>query len=77
MCFVEGEVGLVGDAVRCRSIDNCLVELEDGIKVLFFLCPFHQELRHFLQIGVKPYAQETLLAFDVLKKLFACHIVSS
>ena len=74
MCLVEGEVGLVGDAVGCRCVDDGLVEFEDGVESLFLRSPLEEELRHFLQIRVESYAKEALLKKDILVKLFTCHV---
>ncbi len=70
IAFVEGQVGLIGHAIRGCGIDDSAVEGEDGILLL-------QEMgRDFFKVGVQPDAQERLLPADVADKLFSVHDVT-
>ena len=59
-CLIEGEVWLVRHTVRCGSIDDGLVEGEDGIVLL------QDMLWYFLQVRVKTYAEKRLFLADLL-----------
>jgi len=74
VCLVEGQIGLVGDSVGYRYVDNRFVKFKDGVETLFLRCTLNEVLRHFLQVSVQSHAQEALLTQDILVRLFTCHV---
>ena len=52
MCLIEGEVWLVGYAIRCGGIDDGLVELKNGIVQV------EQTNGYLLGIGVEANAKK-------------------
>ena len=69
--LIESQVGFVRNTVGSCGINDGLVEGEDNIFSLFIL--FGKVLRHFLDIGVETYAQETFLGEYLFYKFFSVH----
>lgn len=65
--FVEGEIGLVGDAEIAGGINNLAVELEHRIVVL------EQVLGDFAQLAVEADAEEGFFLKNGGNKCIACH----
>ena len=58
--LVESQVGLVGHTIGSGSVDNGLVELEDGVVLLA------QVLREFAHIGIQSYTKKRLFIENLI-----------
>ena len=67
MGFVEGQVGLVGHAIRGRGIYDGLVELKNRVMEV------EDALRHLLRVAVETHAEERALLLNLLYQFLSCH----
>ena len=67
IALIECDIRLVSNAVGRCSVDDGLIEIKDGVLVIFNTC------WHLVDVGVETYAEKSLLCENFLDKFLSVH----